>query len=132
MFGKLKRWLGIPEPCSRVLLEVAAERERQDAKWGVQDLPFFTSGGPSIRGRSIYLIGSERAARQMFELREGQGVLSMGDVLLEEVAEVFELRHLDPERAGAGEVDAMLRAELLQVAAVAVKAIEALDRRANS
>lgn len=69
-----------------VLGAVAAERRRQDAKWG----PSAERPAPTLR------------------------------VLVEEVGEVA--------KAQQDETDAELRAELIQVAAVAVAMVEAIDR----
>lgn len=107
---------------SRVLVEVSQERVRQDAKWGEQnhengtrddrrllrDAELPTWGTLCYRARSL----TDAAARA--------GSVEYLDILLEEVAEAFS--ESDPQR---------LRAELIQVAAVAVAWVEAIDRRAN-
>lgn len=95
-----------------VLGEVATERKRQHAKWGEQDHPDGT-GGTAHGGLSdVYRQECEAA------FREGRGTYA--DILLEEVFEAME--EDDP---------AKLRAELIQVAAVAVAWVEAIDRRVN-
>lgn len=93
-----------------VLTDVAAERARQDAKWGEQNHPDNT-GGPA-EGRAA--IG----ARFACELAAKEGTLTWRHILREEVAEAF--AETDPMK---------LRAELVQVAAVACAWIEAIDRR---
>lgn len=109
-----------------VLAEVAAERARQDARWGEQNHPILgwrhdSLSGPD--GACVELgIPPEREARwsceQAFKLGRG----SYAHILVEEVSEAI---------AAADESDARARAELVQVAAVAVAAVEAIDRRAR-
>ncbi|MFE7236120.1 hypothetical protein ACFVAF_37010 [Streptomyces sp. NPDC057596] len=93
-----------------VLAEVRAERARQDARWGEQNHPDGT--GLPIFQHSV------RRYRDTAERNAAAGVLAWRDVLLEEVHEV--LAESDP---------AELRAELVQVAAVAAAWAEAIDRR---
>lgn len=95
-----------------VLEDVAAERARQRARHGKQTLPDGTGSEPwDEADRDAARLRCDRAALA--------GSLSWRLVLEEEVAEA--LAETDPE---------LLRAELVQVAAVAVQWIEALDRRA--
>jgi hypothetical protein len=103
-----------------VLDEVAAERARQDAKWGEQNHPDGT--GPWVKNpdrmsnmedqRDIARVDCQEAARG--------GDLTWMLILREEVYEAFAEK--DP---------AALRAELVQAAAVAVAWVEAIDRRAS-
>ena len=100
-----------------VLSEVHAERARQEAKWGEQNHRDGT-------GRVVFLdfMPATKQAETMkwrCEDNAQRGTLSWADILLEEVYE-----------ANAEEDPAKLRAELVQVAAVAVAWIEAIDRRA--
>lgn len=97
---------------ARVLAEVEAERTRQDAKWGQQDHPFKRDGK-----RYDVTLGS-RQARYRCDKRFGEKKGSFADILLEEVYEAIDA--LDDHEA---------RKELVQVAAVAVAAIQAIDRR---
>jgi hypothetical protein len=92
-----------------VLAEVAAERHRQDARWGEQN---HQDGTGSAYAAEAVLARKEcgRAA--------GAGELTWRHILLEEIAE-----------AGAEHDPGSLREELIQVAAVAVAWAEALDRR---
>jgi hypothetical protein len=101
---------------SGVLEAVVSERLRQDAKWGEQNHP---DGTASEYWREFGV--SADAARAAYEnsFRAGKGTWL--DVLLEEIAEAFE--ETDPEK---------LRAELVQVAAVTVAWIEAIDRRGGA
>lgn len=92
--------------------EVYAERERQDAKWGEQNHPDGTATG----------MGEQRMAdlaRRLCDAAHKAGQGTWRHILDEEVREAF--AEADP---------AKLRAELIQVAAVAVAWVEAIDRRA--
>lgn len=102
-----------------VLAELAAERARQTAKHGDQ------SRLPSGTGRDAdlwWLSGSfgrlACTARDTTQAHAESGTVSFADILLEEVFEA--LAEAEPAR---------LRAELVQVAAVAVQWVEAIDRR---
>ncbi|WP_435233323.1 hypothetical protein [Micromonospora aurantiaca (nom. illeg.)] len=102
-----------------VLYEISRERGRQDEKWGEQN---HTDGtGPAIvwsySGPAAYVADSARAECERL-FAEGYG--SWRDILTEEVAEAY-----------ATNDTSELRAELIQVAAVAVAWIEAIDRRAQ-
>lgn len=146
---------GGPGPLARVLAEVAAERAAQDAMWGVQDFPDGTGpttpavpgapttsegagrgatdagDGTGVAGRAGVGFGgglargvgedageaAERAKREVTEAA-ARGALTWRHVLHEEVLEAF-----------AEDEPAALRAELIQVAAVVVKWVQALDRR---
>lgn len=96
-------------PATEVLVELAAERARQDDKWGQQDHPDGT--GPLALEWAL-------RAKEMCQQAHQDGDQTWALVLEEEVAEAC--AEDDPHR---------LRAELVQVAAVAVAWIEALDRR---
>lgn len=114
---------GPPEPV-RVLVEVARERARQDAKWGPQDHP---DADPVIVGLGLtgpdlcmeLEIPSQERAKELCRAAGNRGADHWGAILVEELAEAVE----------AIGNDAALRAELVQVAAVAVAWIEAVDRR---
>ncbi|MEQ4721602.1 NUDIX domain-containing protein [Nonomuraea sp. B19D2] len=101
---------GVPGALARVLADVAAERAAQDAMWGMQILPDGTGDEGTVAE-------SDRARRET-EAAAAGGALTWRHILAEEVLEAF--AETDPER---------LRAELIQVAAVAVKWTQALDRR---
>jgi hypothetical protein len=98
-------------PDAGILGEVQAERDRQDAKWGEQNHP----DGTGISPAQTKLADSARAACQQV-FAEGRG--DWAHVLFEEVREA--LAESDP---------GLLRAELVQVAAVAVAWAAAIDRR---
>jgi hypothetical protein len=94
----------------RVLADITAEREAQHTIWGVQHhMPDDT--GPQWTSLA-------EAARRECEHASETGRLSWRHVLVEEVAEA--LAEDEPTR---------LRRELVQVAAVAVQWIQAIDHR---
>lgn len=97
-------------PRAAILGEIAAERTAQDRRWGEQNHPDGT-GGARIRGKA------ERARARCQQLA-ADGAVTWRVILREEVYEAF-AEH-DPAR---------LRAELVQVAAVAACWVEAIDRR---
>lgn len=97
----------------RVLGQVGGERARQDFRWGQQDHADGTGG--VFRG----LV--ERLARRLCDRANRRRALTFAHILREEFAEALAER--DP---------AKLRAELIQVAAVAVSWIEAIDRRSGA
>ena len=115
---KVRRYVDIrrrvPDPQEQatgaVLFDVAAERCRQVAKWGVQHRPDGT-GGPVMRNTA------EDMRNRCNYLAEHGGA-DWRAVLLEEVYEAM----AEDDRAA-------LRAELVQVAAVAAAWIEDIDSR---
>lgn len=95
-----------------VLEEIWSERKSQDAKWGIQNHP----NGTGLTGDAPMAIW----AKETCDEAARDNHLTFRDILREEVAEAF------------AEYDtAKLRAELIQVAAVAVAWIEKLDRHAR-
>lgn len=94
----------------RVLQQVLVERIAQDTKWGEQNHPDGTGYDGSDRHADFW--------RQRCQDAFADGDGTWGHVLLEEVFEA--IAEKDP---------AKLRAELVQVAAVAVAWVEAIDRR---
>ncbi|MEU6414577.1 hypothetical protein [Microbispora sp. NPDC046933] len=103
---------GLPGSLKRVLTEVAAERAAQDAMWGLQDHPDGT--GPA------YAPEADLAKRAVADTA-AEGRLTWRHILHEEVLEAF--AEDDADR---------LRCELIQVAAVAVKWVQDLDRRTQT
>lgn len=93
-----------------VLSEVSAERRRQDAKWGPQNHPDGT-GGPLTRSDA-------NQARRACQQAAADNATTWAHILTEEVCEA--LAETDPSQ---------LRTELVQIAAVAVAWIQAIDRR---
>jgi len=109
-----------------VLLAVAEERQQQDAKWGQQDhrdgCPRLLDreGGCSPQQLAYDLeIPTAGRARLLCQIAFARGQGHWSAILQEEVSEAV---------AAIGD-DAALRRELVQVAAVAVAWIEAIDRR---
>lgn len=97
-----------------VLAEVLAERAAQDRTWGEQNHPLHSPEDPT----GIYLLGrSFSAMEKLAKARFANGERSGALILFEEVMEALAARNL---------VDA--RAELVQVAAVAVMMVEGIDR----
>lgn len=97
----------------KILDDIVAERDAQDALFGVQDLPDGT--GPGDDGSCVEEADAYRDACDA-AFREGRGTYR--HVFLEEVFEA--MAEHDP---------AKLRAELVQAVAVGVKWLEALDQR---
>ena len=102
-----------------ILIEVADERARQNAKWGVQDHP----NGTGRSERLFRSISSSKfgqfadKAKVVTDTHAEQGTVTYTDIFMEEVFEA--VAESDPRK---------LRAELIQCAAVAVQWIEKLDR----
>ena len=100
-----------PHPDTDVIASVALERARQDAKWGEPtDRPDGTGGPRRERAAD--------AAKNRTDAHAAAGSLTWQHILAEEVAEAF--AESDP---------VALRAELVQVAAVAVKWVRMIDSR---
>lgn len=97
---------------TRVLEDVRAERYAQDVKWGEQNHPDGTG-----RPGDVWVADAARAQCQA-AFAAGRG--TWRDVLTEEFEEA--MAETDPEK---------LRTELIQVAAVAVAWVEAIDRRGS-
>ncbi len=98
------------EHTARIGTDVARERLRQVEKWGEQNHPDGTGGE-----HAEFLVDVSRFA---CENARKAGTLTWLDILREETEEAA--AEVDPEK---------LRAELVQVAAVAVAWIEHIDRR---
>ena len=106
-----------------ILREVATERARQEQKWGQQNHPNGTGPDeaspwllPYIEERATWLDIADEA-RSDTEGAARRGKLTYRQILLKEVTEA--LAEDDP---------AKLRAELVQVAAVAAAWVEKIDR----
>jgi len=105
-----------------VIADVEQERLRQNAKWGEQNHPDGT--GPDIRLLDGGRWSSEHVAgvfRHRRRYAAEHGVVTWQHILAGDVFEAF--AETDP---------AKLRAELIQVAAVAVQWVEAIDRRGGA
>lgn len=103
------RDLGRARALFQILGEVAEERARQEAKHPLQELP---------NGTDRAYTGWSNVARTACDKAALRGELTWRHILEEEFAESL-----------AEEGDDLLRVELLHVAAVAVRWIEAIDRR---
>lgn len=93
-----------------VLTEVACERQLQDDRWGEQNHPDGTGGA--------FRRELADSARDLCNLAAKAGTIKWSQILREEFYEA--LAESDPTK---------LREELIQVAAVAVAWVEAIDRR---
>lgn len=93
-----------------VLDDVHEERIRQDEKWGEQNHP----DGTGEIGSELIMI----SAQKICDAATKKGLLKWRHILAEEFFEA--IAEADPDR---------LRAELVQVAAVAVAWCQAIDRR---
>lgn len=108
------------EQLPAAIRQVIDERARQDATWGEQNHPdgtgpdwpalYVPAGGTAADARDL--------ARRLCQGLASHGAVSWGDIIREEVCEA--LAEADPRE---------LRRELVQVAAIAVAWIEAIDRR---
>lgn len=104
-----------------VLMEARKEMERQVDKWGWQNWPSLRA--PKLPGtpvHELYRIPTEHDAKERCNAYARSGALSYFDILLEEVCEVAEA----PD-------DEARREELIQVAAVALSWVGAIDRRSG-
>lgn len=110
------------------LWEVHDERAKQDARWGEQNHPYadlnlvptqYANAG--MKASHCYDVPTADIARLRCQAAANQGRSTWADILLEEFCEFL-------EAAGLGD-DTAARGELVQLAAVAVAAIQAHDRR---
>lgn len=94
--------------------EIIAERARQDAKWGEQNHESVSDNFARYSG-----LPSERDTKTWVEYHAKIGDITFAHIAYEEFVEV-----------AAAPDDVARRAELVQLAAVCVQWIEAIDRRA--
>jgi len=118
-----------PDVVASVLIEVMDERKRQHVRWGEQSHPDGT--GSNVEPLAVMTATTPAycylAAAELAQLarEDCQGAFAAGGGTYQHVLkeEFFEaLAEADP---------VLLRAELIQVAAVAVAWVEAIDRRAD-
>lgn len=110
--------------------QIDIEREKQVAKWGEQNHP--SHAGMIGPGDIVqYDIPHTADARGICDARHNAGIGSWLDIALEEFAEVHEaaFRAVNPYIPTADETH--IREELIQLTAVCVAWIEAIDRRMN-
>lgn len=102
-----------------VLSDVRAERARQFARYGTNE-DFLDGTGADVKWfGDVTAVQAEQTLRTNYEAYEAEhGVVTFRHLVAEEVAEAFQ--ESNPAR---------LRAELLQVAALAVSWIEKIDSR---
>jgi hypothetical protein len=123
----------IPIATSLVMSEVAEERARQDVKWGQQNHPLVDRQlvGDVTRMAAAYQVPTSARARWMCQEAARRGEVTWTHILVEELAEFIE----DASLHAAGDARASvasIRRELVQVAAVAVATVEAIDRRGGT
>jgi hypothetical protein len=137
------RLLTVTEPTLRVLDDIAAERERQWAKWGDQsDIadadPMIlarlgeryggTHVGPSavaVRLAQEYEVPTEARAKFICQTEAARHGGTYFGICMEEVAEVLDA----VAHAHAADDPSILRAEVIQAAACFTQWAEAIDRR---
>lgn len=117
----------------RAIEAVIAERQRQEAKWGEQNHPMVPAevfdraraSHRSVAYVACYSLGivTARDAREVCDLRHRSGDGTYSHILIEEVAEFIEACAIH------GETSDEARAEMVQVAAVALSMLEAIDRK---
>lgn len=98
-----------------IYAEIDAERERQDTKYGAEkDLPI-------MLGEDLRLVEHHEYVKRVYEIRDRKGLRSHSLALIEEVSELVHAVTMTEREA-----------EAIQVAACAVKLIEAIrwQRRA--
>lgn len=95
----------------RILTDIIAERQRQDAKWGPQSHPNGTDADNTAWAEAV---------KDRVEEKADLGTVTWFDILDEEVAE-----------ASAEEDAERLRTELIQSAAVIVAWVEDIDRKSS-
>ena len=96
----------------RIMRQVQDELKRQDGLWGEQNHPHGTG--------SQVLRDTAKEAREFTQKRASEGNVTWQDILFEEVCEAF-----------AEKYPKDIRRELVEVIAVAVQWIEAIDRETS-
>ena len=107
---------------------VIAERQRQDAKWGEQNHPMLRRSAREAYvscdvAANTALLPSAARARHVCEYEHGKGDGTYTSILVEEAAEFVEACVIH------GETSDEARAEMVQVAAVALAMLECIDRK---
>ncbi|USH45876.1 hypothetical protein SEA_VIEENROSE_41 [Streptomyces phage VieEnRose] len=103
-------------PTDAVLAEVKAERTRQDERWGEQNHPLIGGLTPKARLVAEYA-REENQWQEINKHRVRLGAMGFDSIAAEELYEALSARDV-----------AEARAEYVQLAAVAVAAVEAIDR----
>lgn len=113
----------------KIFDEILAERQRQDAKWGVQNHP--SHAGMIGPGEIVlYSLPCTESARGTCDARFKAGIGSWLDIAIEEMAEVRDAA-LDAVNPFTDADEGAVRAELIQLIAVGVAWVEAIDRRSG-
>ena len=116
------------ERITKAVTDVVAERLRQETKWGEQNHPMILPppawgyDSPHVEAERLNL-PSARTARDACEWAHRSNRGTYTHILVEEVAEFVEACVLH------GETSDEARAEMVQVAAVALAMLEAIDRK---
>lgn len=112
----------LPSSLADVLAEITAERTRQDEKWGEQNHPDGTGDDVRLLGDiDLPTYGTlAYRAKALVDSLAAKGRSQYAPILLEEVFEALSALSEDE-----------LRTELVQVAAVCVQWVQAIDRRAR-
>lgn len=97
-----------------VLLEVLAERKRQDERWGQQNHPWDNYAEHVVRWGFVVF---EDQAKQLVDWLGKKDLIDYAGILTEEYLEAVNADSIE-----------RVREELIQVAAVAVAAVESIDR----
>jgi hypothetical protein len=116
------------ERITKAIADVVAERLRQDAKWGEQNHPMLRRSARTAMASydvaaNTALLPTAAQARHMCEYEHKKGNGSYVSIHVEEVSEFFEACYTH------GETSDEARAEMVQVAAVALAMLEAIDRK---
>ncbi|MCZ2837171.1 hypothetical protein [Modestobacter sp. VKM Ac-2985] len=121
---------------TNVIEELLAERARQDAKWGEQNHPDLRPGLAHYLGlpaghtpdvvdvADYYGLPTSDEAKILTDTTAAEGNGSWVAIATEELAEALEAFALGDELAG--------RAEVVQLAAVCIQWVQAIDRRAGA
>lgn len=102
------------------LADVAAERTRQHARWGEQNHPLVPPASELVVCSRLGIISADES-KIACDLAHRSGRGTYAHILVEEVAEAVEACAIH------GETSDEARAELVQVAAVAVQMVERID-----
>jgi len=97
-----------------IFCEVDAERDRQDAKWGVQNHPVRPEDFEAIE----YFHQSVKKAKEKCDKHAKDGTLTWWHIVREELFEAMDEARPEGQRY-----------ELIQLAAVVVSMIECIDRK---
>lgn len=123
---------------SDVYADIRAERARQDAKWGEQNHPDGTKPGViPLYAAAVAGPNPPGSTLNAFTLADAEWLALAFKAATDDAARVGDItwRHILLEEvfeALAEDDAAKLRAELVQVAAVAAQWVEAIDRREDA